>query len=80
MLYAQQGKHEEALREFQEALKRDPELPEVYLGIGSVYHELGSLERSANAWIRAVYLAPELLEYVPDKLLLKVRQGVSRLR
>lgn len=79
-LYARQGRHEEALGEFQEALKRDPELPEVYHGIGSVYYELGSLERSANAWIRAVYLDPGLLEYVPDKLLLKVKQGVSRLR
>ncbi|MBU3968135.1 MAG: tetratricopeptide repeat protein [Euryarchaeota archaeon] len=79
-LYARQGRHEEALREFQEALNRDPELPEVYHGIGSVYYDLGSFERSANAWIRAVYLDPELLEQVPDKLLLKVRQGVSRIR
>lgn len=80
MLYAQQGRHEDALREFQEALNRDPELAEVYHGIGSVYYDLGSFERSANAWIRAVYLEPELLEHVPDKLLLKVKQGVSRIR
>lgn len=79
-LYARQGRHEDALREFQEALNRDPELPEVYHGIGSVYYELGSFDRSANAWIRAVYLEPELLEHVPDKLLLKVKQGVSRIK
>ncbi len=79
-LYVQQGRHEEALREFQEALRVDPELPEAYQGIGRVYYELGSLEKSANAWIRAVYFAPELLEHVPDKLLLKVRQGILRLR
>lgn len=79
-LYARQGRHEDALREFQEALDRDPELPEAYHGIGSVYYELGSFEKSANAWIRAVYLDPELLELVPDNLLLKVRQGVSRIR
>ncbi|GFO96066.1 TPR repeats containing protein [groundwater metagenome] len=77
-LYTEQGRHEEALREFQEALKRDPELPEAYHGIGRVYYDLGSFEKSANAWIRAVHLDPELLEHVPDKLLLKVKQGVSR--
>jgi tetratricopeptide (TPR) repeat protein len=79
-LYAQQGRHEDALKELQEALDRDPELPEVYHCIGSVYYDLGSFDRSANAWIRAVYLEPELLEHVPDKLLLKVTQGVSRIR
>ncbi|MBU4205116.1 tetratricopeptide repeat protein [Patescibacteria group bacterium] len=79
-LYARQGRHDEALREFQEVLNRDPELPEAYHGIGSVYYELGSFDRSANAWIRAVYLDPELLEHVPDKLLLKIKQGVSRIR
>lgn len=79
-LYSRQGRHDDALREFQEALRLDPELPEAYHGIGSVYYESGSFEKSANAWIRAVYLEPELLELVPDKLLLKVRQGVSRIR
>lgn len=79
-LYARQGRHEEALMEFQEALNRDPELPEVYHGIGSVYYDIGSFDRSANAWIRAVYLEPELLEHVPDKLLLKVKQGVTRIK
>ncbi len=79
-LYARQGRHEDALREFQEALNRDPELPEVYHCIGRVYYDIGSFERSANAWIRAVYLDPEFLGLVPDKLLLKVRQGVSRIR
>ena len=79
-LYSRQGRQEDALREFQEALNRDPELPEAYHGIGNIYYDLGSFEKSANAWIRAVYLDPELLELVPDKLLLKVRQGVSRIR
>ncbi len=80
MLYARRGRHEDALREFQEALRLDPELPEAYHGIGRVYYDLGSFERSANAWIQAVHLEPELLEHVPDKLLLKVKQGVSRIK
>jgi hypothetical protein len=32
----------------------------------------------ARAWMRAVYLAPELVECVPEKLLLKVKRGISR--
>ncbi len=47
---------------------------------GSVYYSLGSYDKSASAWARAVYFEPGLLECVPEKLLLKVRQGVSRLR
>ena len=77
-LYTRQGRHEDALREFSEILRRDPELPEAYCGIGSAYYELGSFDRSAQAWIRAVYLDPELIECVPEKLLLKVKRGISR--
>ncbi|MBU4492486.1 MAG: tetratricopeptide repeat protein [Euryarchaeota archaeon] len=77
-IFAELGKYEEALKEFQEALRLDAESPEVYHGIGSVYYSLGSYERAAQALIRAVYLDPEILECVPEKLLLKVRQGVSR--
>ncbi len=79
-IYAFSGKNEDALREFQEALRLSPKFPEAYQGIGSVYYRLGSYDRAAQAWIRAVYLEPQLLEYVPDKLMLKVRQGVARLR
>jgi len=78
--YSESGMHEQALKEFQEALRLNPEFPEAYFGLGSVYFCLGSYERAAQALIRAVYLDRELLECVPQKLLLKVRQGVSRLR
>ncbi|MDD5616079.1 MAG: tetratricopeptide repeat protein [Candidatus Methanoperedens sp.] len=77
-LYSRQGRHEDALREFSEVLRRDPELPEAYCGMGSAYYELGSFEKSARAWMRAVYFAPELIECVPEKLLLKVKRGISR--
>lgn len=77
-LYSRQGNHEDALREFSEVLRRDPELPEAHCGMGDAYYELGSFDRSAQAWMRAVYLAPELIEYVPEKLLLKVKRGISR--
>ncbi len=79
-IYADMGMYEEALNEFQEALRIDPEFTGAYCGMGSVYYNLGSYEKSANAWVRAVYFDSELLECVPEKLLLKVRQGVSRLK
>lgn len=79
-IYAEAGMQDEALKEFQEALRLEPELPEAYHGMGSVYYTMGSYERATQALIRAVYLNDEILECVPDKLLLKVKQGVSRLR
>jgi tetratricopeptide (TPR) repeat protein len=79
-IFAETGMYDEALKEFQEALRLDPESPEAYHGIGSVYYNLGSYERAAQALIRAVYLDPEILECVPEELMLKVRQGVSRLK
>jgi|GEM_PF-887825 len=79
-VYAEEGMQEDALREFQEAIRLEPEFPEAYHGMGLVYYSTGSYERAAQALIRAVYLDPDILECVPDKLLLKVRQGVSRLK
>lgn len=78
--YAGQGKYEEALREFEEALRLVPEFPEAYCGIGFVYYNLGSYDRASRAFVNAVYLAPLLLDAVPPKLSLKVRQGISRMK
>jgi tetratricopeptide (TPR) repeat protein len=78
--YAETGRFEDALREFQEALRLNPEFPEAHLGMGLAYYAGNSFDRAALAMIHAVYLSPDFLECVPDKLLLKVRQGVSRLK
>ncbi len=78
--YAEAGRHQDALREFHEALRLNPEFPEAYLGMGLAYYAGNSFDRAAIAMIRAVCLNPAFLECVPDKLLLKVRQGVSRLK
>lgn len=77
-LYSRQGRHEDALRELSEVLRRDPELPEAHCGMGVAYYELGSFDKSAQAWMRAVNLTPELIECVPEKLLLKVKRGIPR--
>jgi tetratricopeptide (TPR) repeat protein len=79
-LYYESGMYDEALKEFQEALNIDPAFAEAYSGIGHVYYELRSYDRAANAFIKAVYISPELLDSVPGNLILKVRQGVSRLK
>ncbi len=79
-IYSESGMFDEALGEFQEALRIEPDSAEAYHGIGSAYYNLGSLDRAAQAWARAVYFDHELIEFVPEKLLLKVKQGVSRLR
>lgn len=79
-MYSKSKRNEEALIEFQKALHIDPGFAEAYHGIGSIYYDAGRFDRAAQAWVRAVYLEPELLESVPDKLMLKVRQGVSRLK
>ncbi len=78
--YSEVRRFEDALWEFQEALRLDPEFPEAYHGMGLAYYAQNSFDRAAQAMMRAVCLSPELLECVPDKLLLKVRQGVSRLK
>lgn len=79
-IYSGLGMYDEALKEFQEALRLDPEFSEACNGMGFAYYELGSYDKAAQAFVRAVYFAPELLEHVPEKLALKVRQGVLRLK
>jgi tetratricopeptide (TPR) repeat protein len=78
-IYAEQGMYEDALREFQEALRLAPEFPEAYCAAGLAYYNLGSYERAIQALVRAACFDRDMLELVPDKLMLKVRQGVSRL-
>ena len=78
-IYYETGRYEEALREFNNALSLDPILPEAYFGIGLVYYELKSYEKASQAFIHAVYGSPGFIDRVPDTLILKVKQGISRL-
>jgi len=79
-MYAEQGRYGDALREFQEALRLNHGLPEAYFGSGMAYYNMGSYERAVQAMVRAVHLDSGMLEAVPDKIMLKVRQGAARLR
>jgi tetratricopeptide (TPR) repeat protein len=79
-IYYESGRHEEALREFNNVLSLDPILPEGYFGIGLVFNELKSYEKATQAFIHAVHGFPGFMDRVPDALILKVKQGVSRLK
>jgi tetratricopeptide (TPR) repeat protein len=79
-IYYESGRHDEALREFNNVLSLDPILPEAYFGIGLVYYEHKSYEKASQAFIHAVHGSPGFMDHVPDTLILKVEQGVSRLK
>lgn len=73
-------RYQEAIREFEEVLRLDPESTEAHYGLGLASYRLGRFDRAVHAWARAVFLDPDLLEEVPDAFILKVRQGVLRLK
>jgi tetratricopeptide (TPR) repeat protein len=76
--YYESGRHDEALKEFNNVLSLDPILPEAYFGIGLVYYELKSYDKASQAFIHAVHGSPGFMDLVPDALILKVKQGVSK--
>ncbi|HEX7628553.1 MAG TPA: tetratricopeptide repeat protein [Candidatus Methanoperedens sp.] len=78
--FMESGKYDEAIKEFQNALDTEPDFADAHFGIGLTHYELKSFEKASQAFIKAVYISPELLDDVPDNLILKVKQGVSRLR
>lgn len=78
--YYESGRNEEAFREFNNVLSLDPGFPEAHFGIGLVYYELKSYEKASKAFIHAIHVSPGLIDRVPDTLILKVKQGVSRLK
>ena len=78
--FLESGNYDEAIKEFQSALDTDPDFSDALYGMGLSFYELKSYEKASQAFIKAVYTSPELLDCVPDTLLLKVKQGVSRLR
>ncbi len=77
-LHAEMGMFKDAIDKFQEALRLEPEMAEAYQGLGNAYFNLGSFEKSASAWVNAVCLDSNLFECVPEKLMLKVSQRISR--
>jgi tetratricopeptide (TPR) repeat protein len=48
LAYSRQGKHEEAIRQFQEAISRDGDLYDAYTQMGYSYADLGDMESAQN--------------------------------
>jgi tetratricopeptide (TPR) repeat protein len=48
LTYSRQGKHEEAIRQFREAINRDDDLYEAYAQMGYSYADLGDMESAQN--------------------------------
>ncbi|PWB55029.1 MAG: hypothetical protein C3F06_03240 [Candidatus Methanoperedenaceae archaeon] len=78
-LFLESGMYEKAIKEFKMALDIDSLSPEAHFGTGLAHYELKNYEKASQAFIKAVYTSPELLDGIPDKLILKVKQGLSRL-
>lgn len=78
-IYSTQGRLEEALFELNVALGINPDHAGAHNNLGNIYYELNNYEKASQAFIKAVYTSPELMGCIPDKLILKVKQGISRL-
>jgi tetratricopeptide (TPR) repeat protein len=74
--YAQLKRYDEAVLELLEAIRLRPEFAEAYQNLGMVYYVTERFERSIEAWKKAVFLEPTICKNVPDKIMLKVRQGM----
>jgi tetratricopeptide (TPR) repeat protein len=59
--YADQHETPHAVTEYEAALKLSPDLPDLYLGLGTVYWEAGDWDRAEEPLRRAIELAPSLL-------------------
>jgi tetratricopeptide (TPR) repeat protein len=49
----QQAQYQDALREFQEAIYKDPKNPDGYYNIAATYHRMGSAQHSKADWDQA---------------------------
>jgi tetratricopeptide (TPR) repeat protein len=57
-IYAQDGKHKEAIAEFQEALKQVPNNSDLYEELGSEYRASSQMEQAQQAYTKELELSP----------------------
>ena len=65
--YLHQGAADLAIRDFAEALNRDPKMPEAYHGRGNAYRDQGDVERAMADMEEATRLKPELAAPLIDR-------------
>ena len=61
-MLAQQGKHEEAVWQFEEAVRLKPDHAEACYNLGSVFARLGRTTEAGRAFREALRLKPDLAE------------------
>ena len=57
--YAKQGKYEDAIKAYKEAIKHDANFPEAYANMGISYKKTGDSEAAKNAFKKAIELNPK---------------------
>ena len=65
--YLHQGAVDLAMRDFAEALDRDPEMPEAYHGRGNARRDQGNVDRAMADLAEAMRLKPELVAPLVDR-------------
>ena len=83
--YQQQGRLDDAVREYQAVLRLQPGIPEAYANLGLVYYAKGDFEDSAKALASAAKLRPEMRGVslwlgIDEVRLNQPAQGVTHLR
>jgi len=64
--YAEQGQLDEAIAEYQEAIKLEPDNADAHRNLGTAYGEQGEWEEAAAAYEQAIELAPDSGEAYGD--------------
>jgi Tfp pilus assembly protein PilF len=59
MAYVEEGQLEEAIIEFEEAIRLDPDHADAHLKLGTAYHKQGKLEEAIAAYKKVVELDPD---------------------
>jgi Flp pilus assembly protein TadD len=57
-----EGNMKSALKEFNAAVRTDPDSPEIHYNLGLTYYELGRYSEAINAYQKAIQLKPDLAE------------------
>jgi tetratricopeptide (TPR) repeat protein len=58
IIYTERGMTEEAIAEYEEAIRLDPDYPKSYLNLGAVLSETGDIDRAKQAFRTAIRLDP----------------------
>ncbi len=61
-LYLKQERYDDALREFKDVLRFDPESIVAHNGLGKVYHQKGRLKEAITSYQEALQIAPAYLD------------------